>query len=246
MVEGLTSTATDRSVGGCGSHRRRRRRRPREIAVRASVAPRERGHADGFHWIRDPGDSSGEATPVPIPNTEVKLSSAENTERAAFREDRSSPGSLFDSRRVTPGHRATGEGWAGRADVAGAGGAARPGSIVDGRRRRDSPARRGPPDGRSGYPAGVTDTPRPERRGPVRDPRIRRRPGRGPPPGPGGAPGADAPTSSPGPGLRRRVGGRTSGLGVRGRGGPLAAGPSRRAARVRGRRPAGRGRRRQP
>ena len=43
---------------------------------------------------RNPGDSSGEATPVPIPNTEVKLSSAEDTERAAFRENRSSPGFL--------------------------------------------------------------------------------------------------------------------------------------------------------
>lgn len=43
---------------------------------------------------RDPGDASGEATPVPIPNTEVKLSSAEDTERAAFRENRSSPGFL--------------------------------------------------------------------------------------------------------------------------------------------------------
>jgi hypothetical protein len=42
----------------------------------------------------DPGDSSGEAIPVPIPNTEVKLSSAEDTERAAFRENRSSPGFL--------------------------------------------------------------------------------------------------------------------------------------------------------
>src|SRR5215213_10075194 len=42
---------------------------------------------------QDPGDASGEAIPVPIPNTEVKLSSAEDTERAAFRENRSSPGS---------------------------------------------------------------------------------------------------------------------------------------------------------
>ena len=41
---------------------------------------------------QDPGDASGEAIPVPIPNTEVKLSSAEDTERAAFRENRSSPG----------------------------------------------------------------------------------------------------------------------------------------------------------
>src|SRR3954454_23874377 len=46
---------------------------------------------------QDPGDTSGEAIPVPIPNTEVKLSSAEDTERAAFREHRSSPG-FCDSR----------------------------------------------------------------------------------------------------------------------------------------------------
>ena len=42
----------------------------------------------------EPGDCSGEAIPVPISNTEVKLSSAENTEGAAPRQDRSSPGSL--------------------------------------------------------------------------------------------------------------------------------------------------------
>ena len=42
----------------------------------------------------NPGDTGGEAIPVPIPNTEVKLSSAEDTERAAFRENRSSPGFL--------------------------------------------------------------------------------------------------------------------------------------------------------
>ena len=42
----------------------------------------------------DPGDPSGEATPVPIPNTEVKLSSAEDTQGVAPRENRSSPGSL--------------------------------------------------------------------------------------------------------------------------------------------------------
>ncbi len=49
---------------------------------------------------KDPGDSSGEATPVPIPNTEVKLSSAEDTERAAFRENRSSPGSFAFPRAI--------------------------------------------------------------------------------------------------------------------------------------------------
>ena len=31
------------------------------------------------HQTRYPGDASGEVTPVPIPNTEVKLSSAEDT-----------------------------------------------------------------------------------------------------------------------------------------------------------------------
>src|SRR5262245_91995 len=61
--------------------------------------------ADHFQQ-QDPGDASGEATPVPIPNTEVKLSSAEDTERAAFRENRSSPGFLrFQGLRR---HRASG------------------------------------------------------------------------------------------------------------------------------------------
>ena len=45
--------------------------------------------------LKDPGDSSGEATPVPIPNTEVKLSSAEDTQGVAPRENRSSPGSFL-------------------------------------------------------------------------------------------------------------------------------------------------------
>jgi LysM repeat protein len=39
-----------------------------------------------------PGDASGEAPPVPIPNTEVKLSSAEDTRGATSWENRSSPG----------------------------------------------------------------------------------------------------------------------------------------------------------
>ena len=39
-----------------------------------------------------PGDASGEAPPVPIPNTEVKLSSAEDTRGATPWENRSSPG----------------------------------------------------------------------------------------------------------------------------------------------------------
>ena len=57
------------------------------------------------HIQQDPGDASGEAIPVPIPNTEVKLSSAEDTERAAFRENRSSPGFLRFRERRTSGSR---------------------------------------------------------------------------------------------------------------------------------------------
>ncbi len=37
------------------------------------------------------GDNSGEETPVPIPNTEVKLSSADDTWREAAWESRSLP-----------------------------------------------------------------------------------------------------------------------------------------------------------
>ena len=60
----------------------------------SASAPRalERAGVADHIQQQDPGDSSGEAIPVPIPNTEVKLSSAEDTERAAFRENRSSPG----------------------------------------------------------------------------------------------------------------------------------------------------------
>ena len=37
------------------------------------------------------GVSNGEGPPVPIPNTEVKLTSADNTSRETVREDRSRP-----------------------------------------------------------------------------------------------------------------------------------------------------------
>ena len=63
---------------------------PRRLALRELRG----SHAETRPDATNPGDSSGEATPVPIPNTEVKLSSAEDTERAAFRENRSSPGFL--------------------------------------------------------------------------------------------------------------------------------------------------------
>ncbi|KKS19534.1 MAG: hypothetical protein UU79_C0016G0001 [candidate division WWE3 bacterium GW2011_GWE1_41_72] len=35
-------------------------------------------------WGQNPGDDSGRATPLPIPNREVKTTSAENTERVLF------------------------------------------------------------------------------------------------------------------------------------------------------------------
>ena len=98
MVEGLTSS----------QHLTRGQRAGTDWVSLADRDPRSTGagvancddrrcrHLPDAH---NPGDSSGEATPVPIPNTEVKLSSAEDTERAAFRENRSSPG-LLHLRRV--------------------------------------------------------------------------------------------------------------------------------------------------
>ena len=46
-----------------------------------------------------PGGLSGEATPVPIPNTAVKLSSADGTARVTLWESRSLPGSSFEKGR---------------------------------------------------------------------------------------------------------------------------------------------------
>ena len=68
---------------------------PRRIRSRIQALSRCRPRPEATN----PGDSSGEAIPVPIPNTEVKLSSAEDTERAAFRENRSSPGFLLPAAR---------------------------------------------------------------------------------------------------------------------------------------------------
>ena len=42
-------------------------------------------------WKYRPGDDNGRETPLPIPNREVKPTSAENT-NCNFGEDRSSPG----------------------------------------------------------------------------------------------------------------------------------------------------------
>ena len=94
MVEGLTTSAPDQGSGqdpGIGPWQHD------EIDdLTSSLAPRalERAGVADHIQQQDPGDSSGEAIPVPIPNTAVKLSSAEDTERAAFRENRSSPGFL--------------------------------------------------------------------------------------------------------------------------------------------------------
>ena len=44
------------------------------------------------NWVRaSSGDNSEEDTPVPIPNTEVKLFSADDTWRVTARESRTSP-----------------------------------------------------------------------------------------------------------------------------------------------------------
>ena len=99
MVEGLTSF---RSLpkGSCRdpwSTCRDARSVQRRVEDMDPIMP---GTDDGarrrsrHHNAEDPGDSSGEAIPVPIPNTEVKLSSAEDTQGVAPRENRSSPGSL--------------------------------------------------------------------------------------------------------------------------------------------------------
>src|SRR4051794_11211432 len=96
MVEGLTSIPAPDQGSACREDRvlhpfatLRSLRSMAPASGTTRVACRHLPDAD------NPGDSGGEATPVPIPNTEVKLSSAEDTERAAFRENRSSPGLLL-------------------------------------------------------------------------------------------------------------------------------------------------------
>src|SRR6476661_10190708 len=96
MVEGLTSSATDQGSGlGSGSSLQTHRDRRSTIGAPPVDETARRPAAERRPDARNPGDTSGEAIPVPIPNTEVKLSSAEDTERAAFRENRSSPGFLL-------------------------------------------------------------------------------------------------------------------------------------------------------
>src|SRR5690349_21486537 len=97
MVEGLTTSAPDPG-SGTGMNRDGISPTTREIVDLDFSAPALDPSSARTQPItfqqQDPGDASGEAIPVPIPNTEVKLSSAEDTERAAFRENRSSPGFL--------------------------------------------------------------------------------------------------------------------------------------------------------
>jgi hypothetical protein len=89
QLEGMTASSPCR-----GRRRRRHRGRDRSSdSSRASGLPSDHVFMSRPH-ARDPGDSSGEATPVPIPNTVVKLSSAEDTQGAAPRENRPSPGSF--------------------------------------------------------------------------------------------------------------------------------------------------------
>jgi hypothetical protein len=95
MVEGLTSSAADQG-SAAGREARSRNHLSRSKTIDRRPATSSRVGRSRFHVSHgNPGDSGGEATPVPIPNTEVKLSSAEDTERAAFRENRSSPGLLL-------------------------------------------------------------------------------------------------------------------------------------------------------
>ncbi len=79
------------------------------LASGERVATGRRGDCRGHFWFTNPrqlqkanlpwlpvqkfsGDYTGGATPVPIPNTEVKPSRAHGTARATARESRSSPG----------------------------------------------------------------------------------------------------------------------------------------------------------
>ena len=79
-----TSTLLDRVRKVADGHRSTMIRRFRL----RSVLSRGRGRQLKIY----PGDASGEEPPVPIPNTEVKLSSAEDTWGATSWENRSSPG----------------------------------------------------------------------------------------------------------------------------------------------------------
>ena len=54
--------------------------------------PVSREAAPGTNQVKLPGDQSGEVTPVSIPNTEVKLPSADGTARVTVWESRTSPG----------------------------------------------------------------------------------------------------------------------------------------------------------
>ena len=70
------------------------------------------------------GVSNGEGPPVPIPNTEVKLTSVDNTLRATVREDRSTPTRelLYESRAASRKKPLWGCSSAGRAPALQAGG----------------------------------------------------------------------------------------------------------------------------
>ena len=122
MVEGLTFSAAQpraagskvRKISPCQRDRRSRHGRVEvEDRLHAGIDQRRSRRHDITH--EDPGDSSGEAIPVPISNTEVKLSSAEDTQGAAPRENRSSPGSFaFSPHLKDRRHRRSLRRWWGR------------------------------------------------------------------------------------------------------------------------------------
>ena len=66
------------------------------------------------------GGYNGEATPVPIPNTVVKLSCADNTWLATAREDRSPPDFLYSSLAQSVEHAAVNRSVVGSSPTGGA------------------------------------------------------------------------------------------------------------------------------
>ena len=70
----------------------------RTVASTSSRCPPRLVECFGFRQLH-PGDHGGGVTPVPIPNTAVKPSSADGTARAAWWESRTLPGFFVFARR---------------------------------------------------------------------------------------------------------------------------------------------------
>ena len=92
-------SATPRLLKGKTTNKARARIYALYIWIRYTVCfilrrklPRRTGEKrKNVFWYNDSGDNGRKDPPVPIPNTEVKLSYAESTQRDTAREDRSSP-----------------------------------------------------------------------------------------------------------------------------------------------------------